>query len=78
MQSLYIDDIRVTRVIVSLEHDAGSNIYSQIELTKEQFVKVTKLIESFMEHTEDGGFLVTCTDDEYSLPDNLRNSYERP
>jgi len=74
MESPYEAHFNDIQMVVMLERDALSNIYSQMMLTNEQKLKVLDLLESFCVHTEDGGFITPVQDVPVLLPE-MRDDY---
>lgn len=69
ISSPYIDNITNIRVLVLVEAEPCSNHYHQIQLTREQYVKLLNHLEGNFVH-RDGGFDVVTTDDVcLQLPD---------
>ena len=68
MLSPYLGDISSTRVVMLFEVEPLSNRYEQIQLTKEQYIQVLNLMESYMPHKPNGSFTVTTVGDELILP----------
>lgn len=68
MLSPYLNEINNNRVVFMFETAPLSNRYEQITLTKEQYTKVLNLLESFMPHKPDGGFIVKTVGNTIILP----------
>ena len=67
--SPYTEHFNDIRVVVLVEKEPCSDHYHQIELTKEQYLKMLRHLEGNFEH-RDGGFDVHTTDDVcVSIPD---------
>ena len=74
IKSPYEPHLSDIQMVVMLEREPFSNIYSQMMLTNEQKLKVLDLLESFCTHTEDGGFITPVQDVPILLPE-MRDDY---
>jgi len=61
--SPYQEELLNTRVLVLVENEPGSNTYGQMELTREQYMVLLNVLESFCEHPGDGSFVIPIVED---------------
>lgn len=69
--SPYQNEIFNARLILFLESEPGSNEYGQIELTKEQYIKLLNFLESFFIHPTEDTFIVPIVEESETTLEEL-------
>lgn len=78
IESPYQNEIRTTKLIILVEEAPFTNKYLQIELSRDNFKKVSDAIWSTLDKTIDGkvGNMKLREDPTIELPDDIRVFYD--